>query len=119
VVVDMDGDGNEQTGWVVIYLHASHDNMAKVGDWVDRGDKLGHPSCEGGIATATHLHIARKYNGEWIAAGGPVPFVLSGWTVVNGNAAYLGSMVRGERTVLACTCSGASSLISHSPDDPY
>jgi hypothetical protein len=45
--------------------------------------------------------------------------VLSGWTVVNGNAAYLGSMVRGERTVVACTCSGASSLISHSADDPY
>jgi LysM repeat protein len=119
VVVDMDGDGNEQTGWVVIYLHASHDNMAKVGDWVDRGDKLGHPSCEGGIATATHLHIARKYNGEWIAAGGPVPFVLSGWTVSNGTAAYLGSMTRDDKVVTACTCSGANSLISHSPNDPY
>jgi LysM repeat protein len=119
VVVDMDGDGNEQTGWVILYLHVIHENMAKVGDWVDRGDRLGHPSCEGGVATATHLHIARKYNGEWIGAGGPVPFVLSGWTVQYGAAAYLGSMSRDGRTVTACTCSGLDSQIAHSSNDPY
>lgn len=118
VVVDMDGDGNEQTGWVILYLHVEHDSP-KVGDWVDRGDRLGHPSCEGGAATATHLHTARKYNGEWIAAGGPVPFVLSGWTAQNGAAAYLGTLVRDGKTITACTCSGPDSQISHSPDDPY
>lgn len=119
IVVDMDGDGNEQTGWVILYLHVIQDNPPRVGDWLDRGDRLGHPSCEGGVATATHLHIARKYNGEWIGAGGAVPFVLSGWTVQYGAAAYLGSMSRDGRTVVACTCSGLDSQIAHSVNDPY
>lgn len=119
IVVDMDGDGNEQTGWVVLYLHVIGDNTPSVGTWLDRGDRLGHPSCEGGTATATHLHLARKYNGEWIGGGGALPFVLSGWTVQYGADAYLGSLVRGERTVMACTCSGRDSLITISNDDPY
>ncbi len=119
VVVDMDGDGNEQTGWVILYLHVEHDGIAKVGDWVNRGDRLGHPSCAGGIATATHLHIARKYNGEWISAGGPVPFDLSGWVAAYGAAPYLGTLTRDGTTVKACTCSGLDSQIAHSSKDPY
>jgi murein DD-endopeptidase MepM/ murein hydrolase activator NlpD len=119
VVVDMDGDGNEQTGWVILYLHVEHDGTAKVGDWVDRGDRLGHPSCKGGIATGTHLHIARKYNGEWISAGGPVPFDLSGWIAAYGAAPYLGSLSRDGDTVTACTCSGQPSKIARSSKDPY
>lgn len=119
IVVDMDGDGNEQTGWVILYLHVIGDNTPAVGTWLDRGDRLGHPSCEGGTATATHLHIARKYNGEWIGGGSALPFVLSGWTVQYGPDAYLGNMVRDGRTVVACTCSGRDSLITLSSDDPY
>ena len=119
IAVDMDGDGNEQTGWVILYLHVVNSNPPQVGDWVDRGDRLGHPSCEGGSATGTHLHIARKYNGEWIGAGGAVPFVLSGWTVQYGAQPYLGSMVRDDRVVVACTCSGPSSQIAYSSNDPY
>ncbi|HRN50054.1 MAG TPA: LysM peptidoglycan-binding domain-containing protein [Anaerolineales bacterium] len=119
IVVDMDGDGNEQTGWVVLYLHVTGDSTPAVGTWLDRGDRLGHPSCEGGTATATHVHIARKYNGEWIGGGGALPFVLSGWTVQYGSDAYLGNMVRNGRTVVACTCSGRDSLITISSDDPY
>jgi hypothetical protein len=38
-------------------------------DAVKTGDRIGHPSCEGGAANATHVHIARRYNGEWIPAG--------------------------------------------------
>ena len=119
IVVDMDGDGNEQTGWVILYLHVLQDGTIKVGDWVDRGDQLGHPSCHGGVATGTHLHIARKYNGEWMAAAGPVPFVLSGWVVQDGGAPYLGSMVRDGKTITACTCSGLQTRITRSSNDPY
>ncbi len=80
VVVDLDGDGYEQTGWSIFYMHVFQNGRVKVGDWVDVGDHIGRPSCEGGVSTGTHLHIARKYNGEWIPADGPLPFVLSGWT---------------------------------------
>ena len=118
VILDLDGDGREQTGWVLLYLHVSNDKRVPVGTWVDVGDHLGHPSCEGGVATGTHIHFARKYNGEWIAAAGPVPFVLGGWVASAGEAAYKGSLTRDGETINACTCGSASTLIWRSADDP-
>ncbi|MEX1248043.1 MAG: hypothetical protein WEA61_06130 [Anaerolineales bacterium] len=119
IVVDSDGDNFEQTGWVILYLHITNKDHIRVGDWVNRGDKLGNPSCAGGKATATHVHIARKYNGEWIAAGGPMPMVLSGWVAQEGAAPYLGTLVRGDRVVTACTCSNVEARIARSAEDPY
>ncbi len=101
VTLDFDDDGSEQTGWVVIYLHIREEGRVRVGEWVETGDLLGHPSCEGGRSTGVHVHIARKYNGEWIAADGPIPFVLSGWTVHRGAEAYEGTLTRGDETVVA------------------
>ena len=119
VVLDLDGDGYEQTGWVVLYLHVSTDGRAPVGTWVGPGDRLGHPSCEGGQATGTHVHIARKFQGEWIAADGPMPFVLSGWMAHAGEGAYKGSLTRAETTIKACTCASLQTNIIRSEDDPY
>jgi hypothetical protein len=68
---------------------------------VNVDDNVGHPSCEGGQATGTHVHIARKYNGEWILADGPLPFVLSGWQLHAGEANYQGTMTRGDETVIS------------------
>jgi len=98
IVEDLDGDGNEQTGWNILYLHITGSRV-KAGDWVETSDYLGHPSCEGGLATGTHVHIARKFNGEWISANGPLPFMLSGWTVHAGNAPYDGTMTNGNDTI--------------------
>ena len=72
---------------------------------------VGYPSCEGGEATGTHVHIARKYNGEWIPADSVLPFNMEGWIVHNGVAAYLGTMIRGDKTITACTCSDGPSHI--------
>lgn len=79
VVQDLDGDGNEHTGWVVFYMHMDSSERVQVGDLLQAGDRIGHPSCEGGFSTGTHLHMARRFNGEWIAADGDLPFNLSGW----------------------------------------
>ena len=79
VVLDLDGDGREATGWNILYLHIAENQRVKEGAFVERGDRIGHPSCEGGRATGTHVHIARKYNGEWILADGVIPFNLEGW----------------------------------------
>jgi murein DD-endopeptidase MepM/ murein hydrolase activator NlpD len=98
VVEDLDGDGYEQTGWNILYLHINSMRI-EVGDWVETSDLLGHPSCEGGIATGTHVHIARKYNGEWISADGPMAFLLSGWTVHAGPIPYEGTMTNGSETI--------------------
>ncbi len=119
VVLDLDGDGYEQTGWVVLYLHVSTQSRAPVGTWVGAGDHLGHPSCEGGLATGTHVHIARKYNGEWIAADGPMSFQLSGWMAHAGDQAYKGSLTRDGETIPACTCASFQTNITRSENDPY
>jgi LasA protease len=118
VVLDLDGDGFEQTGWVVLYLHVSKDSGVPVGTWVDRGDILGHPSCEGGHATGTHVHIARKFNGEWIAADGPMAFNLSGWITHYGGSVYSGYLTRGEEKVIACTCSTRATWIKLDDNAP-
>jgi LasA protease len=119
VVLDLDGDGHEQTGWVLLFLHVSNASSAPVGTWVGKGDHLGHPSCEGGLATGTHVHMARKYNGEWIAADGPMPFVLSGWKAHAGEAAYKGTLTRNDQVITACTCGSFDTRIMRTPDDPY
>jgi murein DD-endopeptidase MepM/ murein hydrolase activator NlpD len=117
IIVDLDGDGNEQTGWNVLYLHID-DTRVDVGDWVETSDLLGHPSCEGGIATGTHVHIARKYNGEWISADGPLPFVLSNWMVHAGSAPYIGTLTRGSDTVTSSIYGESESRIIRIRDNP-
>ncbi len=101
VVVDMDGDGYEQTGWAILYLHIASEGRVPVGTTVSVNDRIGKPSCEGGRSTGTHLHLARKYNGEWILADGPVPFTLSGWRAISGGQPYLGYLVKGNLVVEA------------------
>lgn len=100
-VVDLDGDGREQTGWVLVYIHLAAEGRVAAGTFVEQDDLLGHPSCEGGVATGTHVHIARKYNGEWILADGPLPFNLSGWIAHAGTRPYEGFLTRGEAIVVA------------------
>jgi murein DD-endopeptidase MepM/ murein hydrolase activator NlpD len=103
VAVDLDGDGNEGTGWVIIYMHLAREGRIADGSWVNTDDPLGYPSCEGGFSSGTHLHITRKYNGEWIGASGAVPFVMDGWLSVAGQGAYAGTLVRDGQTVYVGT----------------
>lgn len=103
LILDLDGDGDENTGWVVCYLHVAESGRVAVGTYVEAGDPLGYPSCEGGESTGTHVHIARKYNGEWILADGVIPFVLSGWEAVKGDEAYDGYLIKDDVIVIANT----------------
>jgi LasA protease len=115
VMIDLDGDGDERTGWNIFYLHVATDGRVPLGTVVKQGDRIGHPSCEGGSATGTHVHLVRKYNGEWMPAegigNGILAFNLEGWIARNGSQPYLGTMVRNALVVTACTCSNAKSWI--------
>jgi hypothetical protein len=111
VMEDLDGDGDERTGWVLLYLHIATVGRASVGRTLKKGDTIGYPSCEGGEATGTHVHIARKYDGQWIPADGVLPFNLEGWVSHYGSAPYQGTLTRGTQTITACTCSDAPSHI--------
>jgi LasA protease len=91
------------------------DGRVTAGTRLKTGDPIGYPSCEGGEATGTHIHIARRYNGEWIPADSAVPLNLSGWIAHNGAAPYLGTLTRFTQTVTACTCSDQNSQIKVEP----
>jgi LysM repeat protein len=118
VMLDLDGDGHEQTGWVFMFLHVATQGRVPAGTFVDAGDLIGHPSCEGGEATGTHIHIARKFNGEWIAADGPMPFTLSGYVAHQGDKMYQGYLTKGDEKITACTCSSYETRVIRPMDDP-
>lgn len=111
VMLDLDGDGDERTGWVVMYLHLAEEGLIPQGVQVKAGDPLGYPSCEGGSATGTHVHMGRRYNGEWLAADGVVPFNLGGWVAQHGAQPYQGRLVRLGAWVEASTVSTAQNRI--------
>lgn len=104
VVLDLDGDGDERTGWTILYLHVAEAIAPRVS--VRAGDIIGYASCAGGFSTATHLHIGRRYNGEWLAAdcSACLPsmrygnFVMSGWSAegIPGQE-YQGYLRRGDQ----------------------
>jgi hypothetical protein len=111
VILDLDGDGDERTGWIVFYFHIETKDRVPIGTVLQTGDPIGHPSCEGGRTTGTHVHIARKFNGEWMPADSIIPFNLGGWVAHNGAVEYEGTLTKGGRTIFACTCADASSQI--------
>jgi hypothetical protein len=47
--------------------------------------------------------MVRRYNGEWVPADGPLPFVLSGWQAKAGIKAYDGWLIRGSDIIYAKT----------------
>ena len=116
VVLDLDEDGYEQTGWVLVYMHISNNERVQMGDYINEDDPIGHPSCVGGSANGTHVHIARKYNGEWVLAEGGLPFVLSGYQAKNGEKYCTGDRVcdgtldNGERTIVANAYGNAGTI---------
>jgi LasA protease len=104
VILDLDGDGLEQTGWVLLYMHIESRDRVAPGVFLHAGDRIGHPSCEGGFSNGTHVHIARKYNGEWIAADAGIPFDLDGWISAGLGQEYDGTLSRGGVVLEACAC---------------
>lgn len=119
VVLDLDGDGELLTGWTVLYLHLASQDRIQAGIFVNSGDPIGKASCEGGFSTATHMHIARRFNGEWLPVDCPrcppervVPsFVMGGWQIsgIEGQQ-YQGYMQNGA-TVLQAE-QGRQSLVN-------
>lgn len=115
VILDLDGDGSERTGWNLLFLHLLTTSIPSTGTVVKTGDPLGHPSCDGGRSTGTHVHIARKYNGEWVSAGGILPFTLDGWHAEYGIGPYVGYLKRHSAIVIANSSADVSSLIHRGP----
>jgi LysM repeat protein len=115
VVVDMDDDRYPGTGWAITYMHLATADRIPVGTPVQTGDRLGHPSCEGGFSNGTHLHIARSYNGRWVSADGSIPFNMGGWVSQGLGVEYDGLLIRGSVTKEACACREEGNAIPNEP----
>jgi len=111
VVQDLDSDGKEQTGWTVLYMHVETRDRVNEGRYLKAGERIGHPSCEGGFSNGTHVHLSRRYNGEWISADGEIPFVLDGWTSASAGNIYDGYLTKGSTRLEAYNGSSAINAI--------
>jgi murein DD-endopeptidase MepM/ murein hydrolase activator NlpD len=99
IVQDLDlpgvpADGLEQTGWTILYMHVESRDRVQAGTRLQAGDRVGHPSCEGGVSSGTHVHLARRYNGEWITADQQIPFELDHWVSSGDGKEYDGFLTR-------------------------
>jgi len=112
VIQDLDGDGYEQTGWVIFYMHVAQEGRVRDGEYLFANDRIGHPSCEGGVSNATHIHVARKYNGEWIAADGSLPFNMDGWVSSGSGSEYDGFLSRGTQSIEAWDSANDFNLVT-------
>ena len=101
VIQDLDGDGLEGTGWVVLYMHVETRDRVPAGTYLKAGERIGHPSCEGGVSSGTHVHVARRYNGEWIPTDQDIPFNLDDWISSGTGQAYDGYLTRYGQVVEA------------------
>jgi len=101
VVQSLDGDAYAQTGWSLLYMHIDSRGRVAVGTYLEAGERIGHPSCEGGISSGAHLHLARRYNGEWIPADQDLPFNLDGWISSGEGVVYNGTLQNGSQTIQA------------------
>lgn len=112
VIISVTDAGGKPTGWEVFYMHIASEEMIALGTRVQLDDPIGHPSCQGGSATGTHVHIARKYKGEWIGAGETFPFMLSGWLAVPGEQLFRSTLVKGAQVITADPNAGFTSRIT-------
>lgn len=111
VVISLVDELGAFTGWELFYMHIADSDSIPRGTRVNRDDRIGHPSCEGGLATGTHVHITRKFKGEWIGANGPFPLVLSNWLAIPGEKQFQSTMVRGGEVVTSSQVGGMESRI--------
>ncbi len=105
VMLNLSGTDFQGDGWTLMYMHMGAAERIEDGTFVNLGQHIGHPSCEGGMSQADHLHIARLYNGQWMPAALPnVPLNFGGWTFQSQGTEYDGTMARGGVMHEACNC---------------
>ena len=60
VMLTLEDENGNPTGWEVMYMHIAEKDRVPLGTRLKQDDPIGHPSCEGGSSTGTHVHITRK-----------------------------------------------------------
>lgn len=102
VVIDHDGDGDEDTGFTTRYLHLKYPAAVSVNDTVSQGDFLGYMGGSGGYPI--HLHFGVRYEDTGISSSSVQYAIVED------------SLLKGIQT----ECSGSSLIrYQHSSNDTY
>jgi len=88
VIVDHGG------GWRSSYFHVRSNSRIANLKFVEAGERLGSPSCQGGRAYGVHVHFGLQMDGNFMEAAGRR---LSGWEVVS-TSHYSGFLRKGSFT---------------------
>jgi hypothetical protein len=103
-------------GWTTVYYHLEH--IVRDSGSVQANERLANiantrreAACDGGSASAPHLHFALKHNGEFVPIDG---LVLSGWQIHSGRGRYDSNcarmyLYRGDEHL----CPYTSPLVNH------
>ncbi len=83
-------------GWTTVYYHVEH--ILRDSGTVQANERIANiantpreAACEGGYATAPHLHFGLKHNGQDVPING---LTLSGWSIHSGRGRYDNSCAR-------------------------
>jgi hypothetical protein len=66
VVLDLDGDGFEQTGWAILYMHVSSRERVAVGTWLEAGDGRAPRAKVGQQAVRMCILLANTTGSGWL-----------------------------------------------------
>jgi len=103
IIIDHDGDGNENSGWQTLYQHVANQQVSE-GDFVNVGTRLGNPSCDGIPSDeenpGKHVHFAIMYQGSYMYPNWKIHdgTVLSGWEIGYDEAADKSSYSKDDVT---------------------
>ena len=101
VVIDLDGDGFEQTGWNLLYLHIADKDRVPERTWVEVNDRIGHASCEGGASTGTPPAPCTQIQRRVGHSRRPHSVHARRLDRIAGASPYEGTLVNGDRTIIA------------------
>ena len=105
-------DGDPTTGYRALYLHTRSRDATRANTILKTGDRVGAPSCEGGIADGNHLHFTLALNGRYLNT----EFLsFEGDTFQTGKDAYAGALIKDGVSQKPGAVGGNDKLLGLSP----
>ena len=100
MVVDLDGDGLEETGWNLIYLHIATTDRVPVGTWLEQGSGSDTPAVRADRPRGRICIWPANTTANGCRRKAPWPD-LQGWEARAGRFDYKGWLVRGDQVITA------------------
>ena len=111
LVIDLDGDGYEQTGWNLVYLHIAQKDRPPVGASVDVDQPLDTPPAKEDSPVVPMFTCPVNSTANGLGQVIRSPFVISGWQASPGVRPYQGVLQKDDKVVSARSDGSSPALI--------